>query len=513
MIGRVSGQVAGIILALSLFAGLTACSQGYQYTYEAVSAEYGAAAPDQDTTPKDPSKDKPKFKPKDESKDKIEQTGSGAVSSNHKMSIESAIHTAIRNNPDIAMAVWRINRSEAMIEEAKASFWPVVDFYSEYMEGDAPSAYLFKTIDQRNLPPNINFNDPGSFRNFETGGTARINLFKGGRDVLEKSLSKKLNHINKFDLASVRNNLISSIIKAYFTSLAAREFIQIEKASVDTVGVQLKNVRIRYKGGSALKSEVLSLEVRLARERANLIRAENAYQISLASLANLIGLEADAGLEPESDGWMPPDLPGDYETGLMVALANRPELLKVREQVVSSKMSLDLQRRSYWPSLDAEAKGYFSDEDLNYDWERGNWVAAVLLNWEIFTGFSRKAKIDKARAVLGEMIATDRKITQSVQLDVKTAYLKRAESEARLKVARASSVQAEEALRLVKKQYEGGSATIVWYLDAQLAQNAAQVAETSAYYDLKKAEADLCRALGHFGDAGKGLFGGAGKGL
>ena len=59
---------------------------------------------------------------------------------------------------------------------------------------------------------------------------------------------------------------------------------------------------------------------------------------------------------------------------------------------------------------------------------------------------------------------------------------------------------AEEALRLVKKEYEGGSAAIVRYLDAQLAENAAQVAKTSAYYDLKKAEADLCRALGCFGE-------------
>ncbi len=121
------------------------------------------------------------------------------------------------------------------------------------------------------------------------------------------------------------------------------------------------------------------------------------------------------------------------------------------------------------------------------------------MNWDVFTGFSTDAKVKKARAVLDQMLAADRKTTQSVQLDVKTAYLRMSEARARLTVAEASVAQAEESLNLVRIQYEGGSATITRYLDAELALNTAGVRETSAFYDWKKAQADIGRALGYCG--------------
>jgi outer membrane protein len=483
MAGRIFDMAASIIVALIL---LTTCSQDNRHTYQTVSSAYRTAPQNHGIEAKKPHQPAP----------------GGPAEPSGRIDIQEAVAVAIRSNPEVEMALSRIAQSEAMIDEARAAFWPSLGFYSEYVEGDAPSAYLFKKIDQRELPAGTNFNDPGTFRNFESGATARVNLFKGGRNLLRKKMAEKGLDISRMNLMTVRNDLCSSVIQAYFTALATKDFIQIEKESVDTVGAELKNVQIRYKGGSALKSEVLSLEVRLAKARADVIRAENSYHISLAALANLMGMAADADIQPASDGWKPAELPGDYEAGLLLALSRRPELLKVREQIVSSKMALDLERRAYLPTIDAQAKGYFDDEDLKYDGDRANWTVGVLLNWDIFTGFSRKAKIDKARAMLGEMMGADRKVTQAIQLDVKTAFLRRSESDARLKVAKVSTVQAEEALRLVKKEYEGGSATIVRYLDAQLAQNAARVSETSAYYDLKKAEADLCRALGFFREGG-----------
>ncbi|MFV9644710.1 MAG: TolC family protein [Desulfobacterales bacterium] len=121
------------------------------------------------------------------------------------------------------------------------------------------------------------------------------------------------------------------------------------------------------------------------------------------------------------------------------------------------------------------------------------------MNWDIFTGFSTNARVRNARAVLDQMLAADRKATQSIQLDVRTAYLRSSEAKARLAVAEASIAQAEESLSLVRKQYEGGSATITRYLDAELAFNTARVRDRSAFYDWKKAQADIGRALGYCG--------------
>jgi outer membrane protein len=52
-------------------------------------------------------------------------------------------------------------------------------------------------------------------------------------------------------------------------------------------------VSVRYEAGGALKSDVLSLKVALARAEEDLIRARNNYTLSVSSLANLLGLDPD----------------------------------------------------------------------------------------------------------------------------------------------------------------------------------------------------------------------------
>jgi outer membrane protein TolC len=414
------------------------------------------------------------------------------------LSIKGAIRIALEQNPDVDMALARIRQSEAMIDEATAAFWPALSAYGEYMQGDAPSSYLFKTIDQRLLPPNVNFNDPGWFENYEVGLRVRWNLFNGGRDWLRRKMAETGLEIHQLDRQSVENGLVESVIHAYFNVLAARDFVQIAEDSVGTVAEQKRVVAVRYKGGSALKSDLLSLEVRLAQAREDLVRAKNNESLSLAALANLLGLNADTDIPLKDQENIPVALPEDYREGLKRALARRPELRKVRDQVVHSQMALDAARSEYLPRLDGEFRYYFDDPDFDFDTDRENWTAGVILNWDAFTGFSTKAKVEKARGVLEEMLAADRKTTQSIQLDIKTVYLRLAEAGARLEVAEASVAQAEESLSLVKKEYEGGSATITRYLEAELARDRARIRARSAFYDREKAIASVARGIGYW---------------
>jgi outer membrane protein len=471
------------LTVISLLFG--SCASHKQYTYENIVAEYGL---------KDLNGEASQEKAGTKEREPLPDLTSFA----QPLGMMEAIRFALRSNPDLFMAVSRIRQSEAMIDEANAAFWPAFSLYTEYLRGDAPSAFLFKKIDQRQLPPDVNFNDPGAFQNFESGLVGRVNLFRGGRDVLRKKMAETGLEIGRLDRKTVENALIASVIQAYYAVLASRDFIKIAESSIEAVSAQLKTVRVRYDAGGALKSELLSLEVRLAQSRADLIAAQNHYELSLASLANLLGADLDTEMNISGVEWQPSELPADYEAGVRTALGLRPELLKARKQIISSRMALDQEQAAYLPQVDAQAKLYFDDENLAYDAERANWTVGVILNWDFFTGFSTKAGVKRARAVLEEMLAADRKATQSIQLDVKTAYLRKAEAQARLDVARAATVQAEEALRLVKREYEGGSANIVRYMDAELALNRARTMETSAHYDTKKAQAEIGRALGYF---------------
>jgi len=71
-------------------------------------------------------------------------------------------------------------------------------------------------------------------------------------------------------------------------------------------------------------------------------------------------------------------------------------------------------------------------------------------------------------------------------------------------VSRASVAASEESLRLVEKQYAGGSATITRDLEAELARNRARLRAATAFYDREKTAAAIGRAMGFWaGDQGQ----------
>jgi outer membrane protein len=469
---RLSGNLIGIGLCFVLIMG---CGGKGRYAYEKILVDHGTRGGDVQA-PGRASSPIPK-----------------AVTD--PLPLDQAVRIALEGSPEIEMALARIRQAEAMVEEAHAAFWPVISIFGEYLQGDAPSSYLFKTIDQRRLSPGVDFNEPGWFETYEWGVHARLNLFSGGRDLLRKRMAETGRRIQDLDRQSIENALVESVIHAYFQVLAAQDYREIAEESVRTVEEQKRVAEVRHRAGGALRSDLLFVEVRLAQAKEERIRAGNHHELSLSALAVLLSIDPDEPLRLQEERAGRP-FPRDYPSGLLQALAHRPELKKVREQVVQSAVALDVARSEYLPRLDAHAKYYMADPDADFSATRDNWVAGILLNWDLFTGFSTRAKVEQAGSLLEEMIALDRKTAQMIQLELKSAYLKLAEAEARLQVARASEAQAEETLLLVKREYEGGSAMITRYLDAELALRRARILAKGAYYDQEKAKASVARGIG-----------------
>jgi len=421
------------------------------------------------------------------------------------LTLSRVIDITISNNPNLQQAVHRISQAKAMKDLADSAFWPFVGLYTEYMQGDTPSAFWYKKMDGRNVRPEDfnapdDFNDPGWFENYETGLEARMNLFNGGKDYLGRKMAGQAIDISRLDRQSIVNSLTARVISAFYEVLAAREFVDIAEEAVATVSEQLRVIRVRYEGGGALKSDMLSLKVRLARTKESLVKSRNRFQLAKAALANLMGLDPDE-FSCRRDfltktGEAPIEVPDTYRDGIVQALSNRPELKKVREQLIKSRMGMDAAKTGYLPRVDLMGKYYVDDPAMDYDWNKDNWTAAVMFNWDLFAGFSRKARVDKADAIVKEMLAADRQATLDVKLDVKNAYLNLEAARAKYKVAASSVESAEESYRLVKQHYDGGSVTITRYLEAELDRNRARIRAAAAFYDKIKANADLARAIG-----------------
>ena len=417
---------------------------------------------------------------------------------NSSLTLQDVLAIARDNNPDLLMAVARIERARALLEKSAAPFYPQVNVYTEYLQGDAPSAYLFRTIDQRQLPPDTDFNDPGWFENYESGVSAGINLFNGGRDRLNREMARTGLTISQLDRDGIENQVMATAIGAYYDVLAAANFTSVAKASAETTRSQLRIMDVRFQSGGALKTDLLSLQVRVAETEEILVQSRNRQRLAKAALAEILGVEPEVPFGLAETAPSAIDVPGDPFSALDYALVHRPELAGVHEKLRRSKMAVDAARAGYLPQLDFTTRYYADDPEMKYSSDRDNWTAGLYLNWKIFDGFATRSDRAEALSQLQEAMAADRKTLLAVKFDVKKAYLNLDESQERLKVAASSVRTARETYQLVKRQYEGGSADITRYLESELAYNRARMRETTAYFDREKARAQIARAIGYW---------------
>lgn len=411
------------------------------------------------------------------------------------ISLEAAIAIATEGNLDLAMAAHRIESAAAAIKKAQSVFYPQVGVSLEYMQGDAPSQYLFKTIDQRKFQPGTDFNQPGWFENWETGAMAELNLYNANRDRLGVQIAESEKKYRQSARNEIAAGIRMAVIQAWYNILASRDYVEISNESLDTISAQLEIMNVRYRAGGALKSDLLSLEVRLARAQEEVVRSKNRLEIAKTALAGAMGLDPDTPLELKAGTGILFNVPGTYDEGLTTALSLRPEIRKIREKVYQAEKAMSLAKSGYIPKVDFKSRYWMSDPDGSFSTNRDNWTAGVVLTWALFSGFSTDAQVKEATAGLHEALAADRKTLLAVKTDVKTAYLRLKEAGERLAVAEKSVESANESFELVRQQYLGGSAGITRYLDSELARNRSRLHTATAYYDREKSRADVCRAI------------------
>ena len=414
------------------------------------------------------------------------------------LTMETAIAAALENNPDILMARILIKKAEASVKKTEAVFWPRVTAFSELSAGDAPSAFLFKTIDQRELPPDVNFNDPGSFTNTEIGIMAGISLYNGGKNRLEKQLAQKKLADQTALALQTENDRISAVIQMFFTALKAREYTIIARTSVQTVEEQLDMMMVRFRGGSVLKSDILSLKVRLAEAKKNLVESKNTLATTMTALATLLGHTPGHSffLDPDPDSTCQVIFPESIDQAWALALEKRPELHRAAQQIDMARTAVSLAASGYRPRVDLQARWYMDSDDLSYNTSKDNYTASLNLAWDLFDGFATQARIAEARHELERALEARQKIRMQIYQDVKQAYLRHENAKQRLHVARSSVDMAKESLHIVKKRYEGGAEPITRYLEAELDRTRAGINRAAAFYDGKMAKIEIARAVG-----------------
>jgi outer membrane protein TolC len=295
---------------------------------------------------------------------------------------------------------------------------------------------------------------------------------------------------------AVRNGLVAGVVAAVLDVRAARELLLADDASIRSVTAQVEETRVRVEGGQALRSDLLSLEVRLAEAKERRIRADVARRLALVGLRRLLAWPDGKPLDVADEGYPVATLPATVPEALAVAYRSRGEVAAARQSVERARIEVESARRAYAPSLDLEARWYGDDEQLGFAEDGGNWLVGLGLTFDLFDGGRKRSQVRAARAALEMVEESDRRALLAVAQEVETAYLGLEEARARLDVASQAVGASEESLDLVEKQYGAGTATVTRYLEAEAARTEARTSRIRAALDVERAQVAAARALG-----------------
>ncbi len=402
--------------------------------------------------------------------------------------LERALDYAQTHNPDARIARQRIAAAQAGLEQANSTFWPKLQVQSSYTRTDNPMMVFGSILNQRaynySSPPN--FNNLPDVDDLNAQGVVTLPLYAGGRNVAGQKAAKADAEAAKQDSAAIRNALGFEVSRAFYTVLKTRQFIQAAEAAVNSFATNLDVAQKRLAGGTLLKSDVLDIEVRLAQSREDLVLAHNANTLAERALRNLLGIEdGEFTVADTAPAVSAPDAE-DF--------SQRPELAAARERERAAQAQVRGSKSGYQPRVSV-----FGSLDHDYGWVTGgdgnSYTAGVMLQWDLWDGFSTRAKTREAEANLESAREEQHKLRLALDLEVEQARLNLAAANERLAVSRKTVEQAEESASLTRNRFDQGLALSTQLIDSETALVAARVRRAEAESDQHIAIAALRKAL------------------
>ena len=407
------------------------------------------------------------------------------------LNLPKTVQMALDYNRDIKNSQYALKKAEYAINQAQAGKKPTVDYNFGAQRSRATDAATYSRA--ASLMGSAN-----SISNaFSNGISVNIPLYTGG--LVEGKIDvAKLGKTNaQEEILRVEQATKYSAIEGYYGLLAYQELQGVYHEAVDNLQGHLDNVQAQYNVGTKAKVDVLSSDVSLANAKTTALTADNAVAISESNLNNILGLPLETKLNL-ADHQLPFDTYNiSLQEAMDYAMKYRPEVLQAAIAVQEAERSIDIADAGNKPTVAITGGNDWADNTFpGIDANKRSWKVAAGVTYNFYDGGATKAKVNQAKQDLLVARETEQKTRESVQLQVKQAYLNIRSAAQKVEETQTVVDQARENYRIQNIRYQAGVGINLDVLDAQLSLNQAQVNHIQALYDYNVGIAKLEQVMG-----------------
>ncbi len=416
------------------------------------------------------------------------------------LDLETATRIATAENPTLAEAQARVVQARQVLNQARAAYWPQVDFNASRTQVDqSNTAYDSQAALYRAFGQSVT--DPQDY--YRAGLSAKWLLFDGFARKFNVAAARHSAQSAEAGQEDARRLLLQAVTNAFLSAQLSLENIAIAKADEAFNQRQLTEAKLRYEVGTGALSDKLNFEVKVNTAQADLIEAERAYQTDRIALAALLGV-ANARL-PESTRLAPleavtPERLESPHIDLLMddALNQRPDLKRNEQTVLQADADSRAKKANYYyPSISLTAS-YDGERNDGFGFESddfGNTVG-IVLSYNIFAGGLYKARYQQAKARLYEVEKTRDNAKITIFSEIETTVQRVLSAQKQLLLSRTNAKLVQKNRDLVEKEYKAGVGSLVRLNEAQRDLTAAQVRLALAQTTVHRAWYDLWSATG-----------------
>ncbi len=405
---------------------------------------------------------------------------SGSVEKNIDLTLENCIELALGNNPQINAAFQDILASDARIKQVWSNYFPQISWQTGYTR-----------IRQLQLSDALGRNL--TFNYYVLGQVTLQQMLYDFGVTQNQATIKRLDYEGfKTTLTAVINDVIFQTKDAYYALLFAYENKRVAQDTVDKFQLFYDQAKAFYEIGMNPKVDVTIAESNLSSAKLKLIQADNAVNLAIAKLNNVMGVPfIDKYNVMDKLQYQPLNL--TFNGAVDIAREARPELKLAEIKVETANQTLKLVKKSFYPTLSVEGQAQVGGKSWasNHGYNVGGY-----LNFPTVNGMLIRNEIKEARYLYDKELANAQNTQNKIYLEIQNAFLKLEEKKNQMPVALLQVKQAKENYELSYGRYRVGEASPTELKDSQIMYENAQLTYYAALYEYNSAKAGLEKAVG-----------------
>lgn len=414
-----------------------------------------------------------------------------------RLTLADAIARTAERHPALKAAREGERAAAAGVEQARAAWFPRVDYTESWQRSDQP-VFVFGSLLAQSRFGAANFaldalNHPEAVSNLRGSLAVQQNIFDPARNarITAASVGRESAALA---VSSLRRDLTLGTARAYGQVLVAGAARRAAEAAVQAAEEDRARTERRRDIGLATDADVLAFQVHASAMRARLAQATADESVARATLNDLIGAPLDAAfaLEDLAVASTPAERPvTDLERE---AVSGREQVKQAALQLRAATANRDMARAAFLPSLGFQAGVEFDGE--GYTGRQRWWMAGFEVRLNLFNGLADRARLAGAQAAMAQAAAERERIENATRLEVRSALAQVTSARSREETGRSAVAQAREAQRIIRERYEAGMAGVTDLLRAANALLEAELQQRAASVDVFISERTLEWALG-----------------